>query len=56
MLNAFVGALTAQAGYEIDWRSVEAERNIAVSAASFGGDDEPLRKMLGELISERLDR
>jgi cell filamentation protein, protein adenylyltransferase len=54
--RAFVGALAAQAGYEIDWRSVEPERNIAVSAASFGGDDEPMRQMLDELISERHDR
>lgn len=53
--RAFVGALAAQAGYEIDWRSVEPERNISVSAASFGGDYEPLRQMLDELISERHD-
>jgi len=47
-------ALAAQAGYQIDWLSVQPLR-VAVSAASFGGDEEPLRQVLDGLISGRHD-
>ncbi len=49
--RAFLGALAARAGWEIDWSRLDPARNIAVSIASFRGDDNPMIAMLDELIT-----
>jgi cell filamentation protein len=50
--RAFFGQLARDAGFVLDWQHLDAERNVAASAAIMGGDPAPMRKMLAELIRE----
>lgn len=51
--RAFFEQLAAGAGYVLDWKELDAERNIAVSDAIMRGDAGPMRKMLDELIRDQ---
>jgi cell filamentation protein len=50
--RAFFEQLASDAGYVLDWQHLDADRNIAASAAIMHGDPAPMRKMLGELLRE----
>jgi cell filamentation protein len=50
--RAFFDQLARDAGYVLDWQHLDANRNVAASAAIMGGDPAPMRKMLGELVRE----
>jgi cell filamentation protein len=50
--RAFFEQLAGEAGYILDWQRLDADRNIAASAAIMRGDPVLMRKMLGELIRE----
>jgi cell filamentation protein len=50
--RAFFGQLARDAGFVLDWQHLDADRNVAASAAIMGGDSAPMRKMLAELIRE----
>jgi cell filamentation protein len=50
--RAFFEQLADDAGFILDWQHLDADRNIAASAAIMQGDPAPMRKMLGELIRE----
>ena len=51
--RAFFEQLANEAGYSLDWQHLDANRNIAVSAAIMHGDADPMRKMLDELTERR---
>jgi len=51
--RAFLGALAAQAGWDINWSCLDPARNVAVSIASFRGDDSPMIAMLDQLVTAR---
>jgi fido (protein-threonine AMPylation protein) len=48
----FFDQLASDAGFILDWQHLDAERNVAASAAIMGGDPVPMRKMLDELLRE----
>jgi len=48
--RAFFGQLAGDAGYRIDWSTMDRETNLAASQASIRGDDAPLRAMLDQLV------
>jgi cell filamentation protein len=50
--RAFFEQLAGEAGFTLDWQRLDADRNIAASAAIMGGDPTPMRKMLDELVLE----
>jgi cell filamentation protein len=50
--RAFFEQLVGDAGFILDWQRLDADRNIAASAAIMGGDHALMRKMLDELIRE----
>ena len=50
--RAFFEQLASDAGYVLDWQHLDADRNVAASAAIMGGDPAPMRKMLEELVRE----
>jgi len=50
--RAFFEQLASDAGFILDWQHLDADRNIAASAAIMHGDPVPMRKMLDELIQE----
>jgi len=50
--RAFFEQLTSDAGFILDWQHLDADRNIAASAAIMHGDPAPMRKMLDELLRE----
>jgi cell filamentation protein len=50
--RAFFEQLTSEAGYILDWQHLDADRNVAASAAIMHGDPAPMRKMLDELLRE----
>jgi cell filamentation protein len=47
--RAFFEQLADGAGYTLDWQHLDADRNIAASAAIMHGDPTPMREMLDEL-------
>ncbi|WP_331770030.1 Fic family protein (plasmid) [Embleya sp. NBC_00888] len=49
--RAFLGQLSRDAGYRVDWSKLDPARNHAVSVASVSGNNEPLRHMLAEIVS-----
>jgi cell filamentation protein len=49
--RAFFSQLARDAGFEIAWDRLDAQRNIDASAASFAGNSTPLRQLLAELIA-----
>ena len=51
--RAFFEQLASDAGFILDWQHLDADRNIAASAAIMRGDPAPMRKMLDELVRER---
>jgi len=51
--RAFFEQLADDAEFTLAWQRLDAERNIAVSAAIMRGDAAPMRKMLDELVQER---
>jgi cell filamentation protein len=50
--RAFFEQLASDAGFILDWQHLDADRNIAASAAIMHGDPAPMRKMLDELLRE----
>ena len=50
--RAFFEQLASNAGYILDWQHLDADRNVAASAAIMRGDPAPMRKMLDELVRE----
>jgi cell filamentation protein len=50
--RAFFEQLAGDAGFILDWQHLDADRNIAASAAIMRGDPAPMRKMLDELVRE----
>jgi cell filamentation protein len=50
--RAFVAQLASDAGFGIDWQGLDADRNIAASAATMRGDPVPMRTMLAQLVRE----
>jgi cell filamentation protein, protein adenylyltransferase len=50
--RAFFEQLAGDAGFILDWQHLDADRNIAASAAIMHGDPAPMRKMLNELVRE----
>jgi cell filamentation protein len=50
--RAFFEQLASDAGFILDWQRLDADRNIAASAAIMGGDPTLMRKMLDELVLE----
>jgi cell filamentation protein len=50
--RAFFEQLASDAGFILDWQHLDADRNIAASAAIMRGDPTLMRKMLDELIRE----
>jgi len=50
--RAFFEQLASDAGFILDWQRLEADRNIAASAAIMRGDAGPMRKMIDELVRE----
>jgi cell filamentation protein len=50
--RTFFEQLAGDAGFTLDWQRLDADRNIAASAAIMGGDHALMRKMLDELIRE----
>jgi cell filamentation protein len=50
--RAFFEQLASDAGFILDWQHLDADRNIAASAAIMHGDATLMRKMLDELIRE----
>lgn len=49
--RAFFEQLARDAGYSLDWRRLDAQRNVDVSIAAMNGDETPLRNMLDALVS-----
>jgi cell filamentation protein len=49
--RAFFEQLASDAGYALNWQRLDADRNIAVSAAIMRGDPAPMRTMLDELTA-----
>jgi hypothetical protein len=43
--------LAQDAGYRIDWRTLDPEQNIDASRAAHRGDNQPLRALLAMLIT-----
>jgi len=50
--RAFFEQLASNARFTLDWQHLDADRNIAASAAIMRGDPALMRKMLDELIRE----
>ena len=50
--RAFFEQLASDAGFILDWQHLDADRNVAASAAIVDGDPAPTRKMLDELLRE----
>ena len=50
--RAFFTQLASDAGFTLDWQHLDADRNIAASAAIMRGDPVLMRKMLDDLIRE----
>jgi cell filamentation protein len=50
--RAFFEQLGSDAGFVLDWQHLDADRNIAASAAIMHGDPTLMRKMLDELVRE----
>jgi cell filamentation protein len=51
--RAFFEQLVSDAGFILDWQHLDADRNIAASAAIMRGDPTLMGKMLDELVRER---
>ena len=51
--RAFFEQLAGDAGFTLDWQRLDADRNIAASAAIMRGDQTLMREMLNELVQER---
>lgn len=49
--RAFWGQLARDAGHPIRWEHLERRRNIDASVAIMRGDEEPMRRMLDDLVS-----
>jgi cell filamentation protein len=50
--RAFFEQLASDAGFILDWQHLDADRNIAASAAIMHGDPAPMQKMLNELVRQ----
>jgi cell filamentation protein len=50
--RAFFEQLASDARFILDWQYLDADRNVAASAAIMHGDPDPMRKMLDELVQE----
>jgi cell filamentation protein len=48
--RAFFDQLARDAGYSLDWRRLDAQRNIDASIAAMNGNEAPLRTLLDELV------
>jgi cell filamentation protein len=49
--RAFVAQLAADAGYRVDWRRLDPQRNIDASRVAHRSDERPLRAILAEIVS-----
>ncbi len=49
--RAFFAQLCRQAGWPIDWSSLDPDENVTASIAAFRGDDAPLRLLLEGLVA-----
>lgn len=49
--RAFLGQLARDAGFRVAWERLDGARNDSASIAGFHGDNEPLRRMLDELVT-----
>lgn len=49
--RAFLAQLSADAGYELNWSGLDAQRNEDASVKSFLGDNDPLEQMLDALVT-----
>jgi cell filamentation protein len=50
--RAFFEQLASDAGFILDWQHLDADRNVAASAAIMRGDPALMRKMLDEFVRE----
>jgi cell filamentation protein len=50
--RAFLEQLASDSGFILDWQRLDADSNVAASAAIMRGDPAPMRKMLDELVRE----
>jgi hypothetical protein len=50
--RAFFEQLASDAGFILDWQHLDADRNIAASAAIMRGDQALMRKMPDELVRD----
>ncbi|HEY6312642.1 MAG TPA: Fic family protein [Streptosporangiaceae bacterium] len=50
--RAFFGQLARDAGFTLAWQHLDPVRNVEASAAIMRGDPEPMREMLGALITD----
>ena len=50
--RAFFDQLASDAGFILDWQHLDADRNVAASAAIMHGDATLMRKMLDELVRD----
>jgi cell filamentation protein len=48
--RAFLRQLAREAGYDLDWSSVDRDANIAASVQSLLGNDDLLRELLNEVV------
>ncbi|WP_433799376.1 Fic/DOC family protein [Actinomycetospora sp. CA-084318] len=51
-VRLFVAQLARDAGYDLRWRGMDPDENVAASRASLAGDGGPLRAMLDGLLHE----
>lgn len=50
-IRTFLEMLAEKLGWEIAWSDLDEEENIAASIAAYNGDEEPMRLMLGRMVS-----
>jgi cell filamentation protein len=49
--RAFFAQLASQAGYRLDWESVDPQQNIEASVAAMHGNEAPLRDLLKVIVA-----
>jgi cell filamentation protein len=53
MQRAFFEQLASDAGFTLAWQHLDADHNVAASAAIMSGDPGPMRKLLDGLVRDR---
>ena len=54
--RAFFSQMAADAGYELHWQQIDAERNNVAAIAATRGDVQPLRDILDDITASSLER